>query len=173
MITPDGREIDDKVVLDLAQKGNLLDEIWKDPDLRGVQGAIIKKKFPNVPIPEIDMPLAMHSKFVKPLEDEVAKLRDERAQDVAQRALDQERAAVIRRGVISEDDVEEVTKLQSDKGIAKFETAAEHLALQRRAAPPRALPRGVEVVDFKEWFKNPAGKARDEAHKVISEFRRP
>lgn len=172
MITPDGREVDDSVVLALAQKGNLLDKLWEDPALRPVVAAVVKQKFPNVPIPEFDLEQKLQATYVKPLQDELTKLRDEQAADKAERAARAEREAVVRMGTIADEDVEEVVKLQNEKGIANFQTAAEHLALQRRAAPPRATQRGVDTSDYKKFFKDPTGTAREEAHKVISEFRR-
>ena len=167
---PDGTEVPESTLAEILAKGKLLDALHDDPQYRGQLLGLVKQKFPQARIPEIDTPLTIEKEIAAPIRKDVEEIKAQLTQDRLERQADAERRAMVGRGVIEEADIPEVEKLMADKGIGKFETAAEHFAMGKKIQPPRPTPTPFQTPNFKEFFKDPVGTARKEAYKVISEL---
>ena len=90
--------------------------------------------------------------------------------------LERRRSSVVKKGLASTDDMEEIEKVMLDKGITNHEVAAEYWSFMKQAAQP--TPTGYNPSPFKafnlaDYAKNPVAAARSEAAKALQELRGP
>lgn len=163
-----GYEIPDELMPEIV-KSKLVDALMANPENKQQILAMTKKQFPNAPIPEYDIPQQFQEKQVEPLRKQLAELTTKlEAREAADAARDEWAAAGV-----SPEDKPEVEKLMVEKGIAKVDTAAEHLKLQRQTAP-RSMPSPgltFQTTNLDAFFKDPKGAAMQEAERVIQELK--
>ena len=168
-LTPDARD-------ELAQ---LARELADNPDTREAFLRLTKKARPSLTIDAIDLKdevaarLEQASERVNQLE---GKLREREAID----NLERRRRDLIKNGKArSEEEIAEIEKIMLDKGITSHEAAADYWTWMRQAATPTPQTSfNRNVMDdsargtLKKFWANPAGAARDEAAKALTELRK-
>lgn len=136
---------------------------------------LVKKTDPTIPIPEVDVDEGIEAR-VKPLEEQIAALKDTNEKNQALLNLNTRRKPLKDKG-LSDAEIDAVEKFMVEKGIAKHETAYEFMQEQARVAKPSTPVGGIrqpmqmpEVVT-KEFFKSPTTEARKVASQVLSDIR--
>lgn len=135
---------------------------------------LTKQVKPDMTIPELEIEEYTHkavSKAEERVEQLEAKLREKDAMD----ELLKRRQSVIKKGLASEDNIDEIEKVMLDKGIANHETAAEYWAWMKQSAAPTPTgynPNTMAKFDLSKYWKNPVTGAREEAAKALAELRK-
>jgi len=135
---------------------------------------LTKQLKPEMTIPELEIE-EYTQKAVTKAEERVgqleAKLREKDAMD----DLLKRRQSVIRKGLASEDNIEEIEKVMLDKGIANHETAAEYWQWMKQSAAPTPTgynPNTMSKFDLSKYWKNPVTGAREEAARALADLRK-
>ena len=171
---PEGNEhADDRALLAEA--------LWNDPETRPDLEKIIKKKFPNAPIPSYEVR--------QEGEKTLAEMRKERAEFVKLAEAQQQANAVAtwRREImddpdlqIRQDEISAVEKLMQDELIGTHKAAARLYRAQQQVGAPRVEPGAPMEVpglggaggdEYKGILTDPLW-GRKKAHQVLNEFRR-
>lgn len=166
---PDGTEIPDTLVPQLHKAG-LMDELYKNPATKRQLLELVKTHKPDLPIPEIDQPKAFETETVQPLLKKMDDFRADLEKQRAEQAREREQTRALRAG-LTEADLPEVDKLMTEKKIADWDTAVEHLRMSQRLAVPRSMPSPLTLPSMEGLMANPQKWARDEAYKVVNELR--
>ena len=135
---------------------------------------LTKKAKPEMVIPELDIEektnehLSAANKRVEALESQLREreIREE---------LERRRSSVVKKGLASTDDMEEIEKVMLDKGITNHEVAAEYWQWMKQSAVPTPTgynPSTIAKFDLGKYYKNPVMAARDEASKALNELRK-
>jgi len=158
----------------VLQKSKLLDELYQDPKTRDETLRLIKAKYPDVRIPEIEV-----QDRVSQIEDKWEKRYEAREKVWQEREAKQSRAEAIEamtaKGVAPAE-VEAVEKLMVEGKIGDPAVAAEVFVTRRAAAAPRGAPQSFtfDMPNQKELFGTPSQRknwARREAARVLDEVR--
>lgn len=162
-----------QVPVEVLQKSQLLDALYQDPKTRDETLKLIKTKYPEVRIPEIEV-ADRFGAIEKRLEEREA----EREKKWAEREAQQTRAKAIeamRAKGVPDAEVPEVEKLMSEGQIGDPATAAELYVTRRAAATPRSAPSFTfDLPDQKELFGTASQRknwARKEAARALAELR--
>ena len=165
---------------------NLVNQLSKDPEARQMFQRYLKKKNPNVSIPEIDS----EDRMMKALGDEKAareKLEAKIAEDAIRERVEKDRASVIQKFNLSDDDIKAIEKrmVKSDDNPdplpPRYEWAAQLFLAERTPSTPTPAsfsPPGVYTMpDGKVWGKgigNAAALNRiamDEAYRAYADIK--
>jgi hypothetical protein len=146
----------------------------EDPKTRKAFLRLTKEVHPDLPVPELDMEEAVNvraSAAEKRVEDLEKQLR---SRDVREE-LAKRRNKLKETGMAqSDDEILEIEKLMTEKGIANHETAADYWRHMKQAAVP--TPGFQQPVmsrtDIKGYMKNPIGAARENAALALAELRK-
>jgi hypothetical protein len=157
-----------------AQKATLAAvgyRLFHNPEVSSAAKRLLMKADPKVKFPEIETQDAVESSLEK-RDKKIEELEQRLIQESAERNLAKRHDEARARGL----DPADVEKAIIERGIGKWETAMEFVELtQRAAAPtPASLNTGLSTVvpsEDKEFQKDPAKWANDEAHRVIDELR--
>ena len=137
------------------QKSKLMDELYQDPKTRDQVLGIIKTKYPEVRIPELevqDRVEKLEQRWEKRYEEREKTWQEREAKIARQEAIDAMKA----KGV-GDAEVEEVEKLMVEAKIGDPATAAEVFVTRRAAAAPRTRPDFTfDLPDQKELFGSPS-----------------
>ena len=90
--------------------------------------------------------------------------------------LEKIRHNVVKKGLVSEDEIPEIEKLMLEKKIADHETAAEHFRWMKQAAVPTPTgynPSAIRQFDLGKYWKDPRGAAQQEAVRAFADLRKP
>jgi hypothetical protein len=181
-------EVEEEALKPLKGAKELLDALAGDPKTRHHLMALIKTKNPDLPLPEVDVPMAMGAVF-----DERTKKLEERLEEMqrklAEKEVDQQVTSVItrernrlREAGHSAETINEIEKLMQEEGIVSY-AAAEALWEKRHPAPSPAIPDSgfsgtqwnfanpSEDADHELLLKNPKAFSQKAAAKVLSELR--
>lgn len=155
--------------LALLAKGLSQNQATRDEFLR-----LTKTANPELNIPEVDIPLKMQGMIDaerKQREALEAKIREQEVRD----QIKERREALMKDKKLSFEQVQEVEKLMTDKGIVNHDTAAEfYMSQQKVAAPTPSVGFGVNTVpkiDAKDFGGSIAQWSRNEAANLISDIR--
>ncbi len=155
------------------QKSKLMDELYQDPKTRDQVLGIIKTKYPDVRIPELevqDRVEKIEQKWEKRYEEREKTWQDREAKAARLEAIEQMKA----KGV-QETEVEEVEKLMVEAKIGDPATAAEVFVTRRAAAAPRTRPDFTfDLPDQKALFGSPSQRknwARKMAAQTLQDVR--
>jgi hypothetical protein len=151
----------------------LMKELADNPATRKEALRLTKKIRPNLPIPELEME-DYTEKAVSKAEERVmqleAKLREKDAVD----ELNKRRNSLVKKGLASEADIDEIEKLMLEKGMTNHETAAEYFDWMKQAAEPTPTgynPNVINKFDLSKYWKNPQQGARNEAAAALKDIR--
>lgn len=153
---------------------SLARQLAENPATRKEFLRLTKKAKPEMTIPELDIEeftTTQVSQANQRVEQMEAKLREKEAME----ELTKRRQTVVKKGLASEDDIEEIEKVMLEKGITNHESAAEYWQWMKQSAAP--TPSGfssntIDKFDLKKFWKNPVAGARDEASKALQELRK-
>jgi hypothetical protein len=161
-----------EAITELAALSKRLSE---DPATRKEFLRLTKKVHPDLPVPEIDMEEAVNNR-VRAAEEQVAKLQAQLKQREVREELSKRRNSLKEKGYAqSDDEILEIEKLMTEKGIANHETAADYWQKSRETAvpTPNGFPQPVmSRFDIKGYMKNPVGAARENAAAALAELRK-
>ena len=153
-----------------AHKAQLVDVLAANPKTRNKLLALVKEHNPDVRIPEVDMPQEIRDQAVKPLEDKIQALEAELTKDRVERRTAKDRATAMDMG-LREDELPEVDKVMTERGIGDYKTAAEFYSkVVKPVAAPRSAPPTLDMPNMKGLFSNTNQWARNEAYKVLAEI---
>ena len=135
---------------------------------------LAKEVNPDIPMPELEME-EMVNERTNAAEKRVADLENQlRAQQVRDE-LNRRRNRLKESGFAqTDDDILEIEKLMTEKGIANHETAADYWRHMKQAAVPTpGYPQPVmSRMDVKGYMKNPVAAARENAAAALAELRK-
>jgi multidrug resistance efflux pump len=153
----------------------LAQTLAENPDTRKDFLRMTRRVKPGMPIPELDIEdhtnraISASDSRVQALE---AKLRERDAIE----ELTKRRNSLVRKGLVKENEIDEVEKLMLQKGINNHESAAEYFEFMRQAAKPTPTgynPSAVKNLNLGAFWKDPKGAARNEAAAALADVRRP
>ena len=128
----------------------------------------------HLPVPEIEMEEAVNAR-ASVAEQKVAQLEAKLRQREVKDELNKRRNVLKEKGYVSSDDeILEIEKLMTEKGIANHETAADYWRHMKQAAVPTpGYPQPVmSRMDVKGYMKNPVAAARENAAAALAELRK-
>jgi DNA-binding protein H-NS len=135
---------------------------------------LAKEVNPDIPMPELEMEEMVNERTTA-AEKRVSDLENQlRAQQVRDE-LNRRRSKLKETGVAqTDDDILEIEKLMTEKGIANHETAADYWRHMKQAAVPTpGYPQPVmSRMDVKGYMKNPVAAARENAAAALAELRK-
>ena len=108
-------------------------------------------------------------------EQKVQQLEAKMRQQEVRQELNKRRNALKEKGYAqSDEEIQEIEKLMTEKGIANHETAADYWRFMRQSAVPTpGYPQPVmSRMDIKGYMKNPTGAARENAAAALAELRK-
>lgn len=156
------------------QLRKIAEGLANDPKTRAQYLRLIKQKFPNEVIPEIDLQDQIAA-FAKPHIDELAKMKQERLAEQVNRQIEDARRALKDQG-FSADDIKAIEKKMTEEKIPSHDTAAKYYKMERTMAAPTPAPGSLvnkmpipgkelkEAGGAKKW-------ARLEAEKAIADLK--
>ncbi len=146
----------------------------EDPKTRKSFLRLAKEVNPDLPVPELEMEEVVNQR-VSASEQRVADLEKQlRAREVRDE-LNRRRNKLKESGYVqSDDDILEIEKLMTEKGIANHETAADYWRhMKQSAVPTPGYPTPVmSRMDVKGYMKNPVAAARENAAAALAELRK-
>ncbi len=135
---------------------------------------LTKTANPELSIPEVDIPFKMQG-MIEAEQKKREELENKIRENEIRQQIKDRRADIIKTKGLSEDQVLEVEKMMTEKGIVNHETAADfYLSQQKSAAPtPSAFTGSQQVpkVDLKSFGGNINQWARNEANATIGDIR--
>lgn len=147
----------------------------EDPATRKQFLRLTKQVHPDLPVPEIEMEEAVNAR-ASVAEQKVAQLEAKLKQREIKDELSKRRNVLKEKGYVSSDDeILEIEKLMTEKGIANHETAADYWRHMKQSAvpTPSGFPTPVmSKFDIKGYMKNPVGAARENAAAALAELRK-
>ena len=146
----------------------------EDPATRKEYLKLAKKVMPDLPVPEIEMEEAVN-KRASVAEQKVEQLEAKLRQREVREELAKRRNALKEKGYAqSDEEIQEIEKLMTERGIANHETAADYWRFMRQSAVPTpGYPQPVmSRMDIKGYMKNPVGAARENAAAALAELRK-
>jgi hypothetical protein len=152
----------------------LMKELAENPATRKEALRLTKKVRPNLPIPELELEDYTEKKVTQ-AEDRVAQLEAKLKEKESLEELQKRRDRLIKKGLASEEDIEEIEKIMLEKKISDHETAAEYFDWMKQAAQPTPTgysPSPLKGFNLNEYWKNPVQGARNEAAKALQELRK-
>lgn len=147
----------------------------EDPATRKDFLRLTKRVHPDLPVPEIEMEEAVNQR-ASAAEQRVAQLEAKLKQREVRDELNKRRNMLKEKGYAqSDDEILEIEKLMTEKGIANHETAADYWRKSREASvpTPNGFPQPVmSKFDIQGYMKNPVGAARENAAAALMELRK-
>jgi hypothetical protein len=135
---------------------------------------LTKKMKPDLPIPELEIE-EYTSKAVEKQDARVQALEARLREKEAMEELQKRRNTLVKKGLASEDDVEQIEKVMLERGITNHDTAAEYWSWMKQAAEPTPSgynPNTLNKFDLNKYWKNPNAAARDEAARALADLRK-
>src|SRR5215475_521692 len=167
---PEVSDAEYRRLMQRAQVADLVEPIWDDPDLSKDAKRLLKRKYPNLQIPDYDL----EEKFEKRLEED--RKKKEEAENNTRRAKEEDTWKTERKRIqdeykYSDDDMTDLEKMMVDKNVANYEVAAEY----RKAKTPRPSKPTYDQgfwnhgkdEKFKQISQNPEGYAREQFLQAI------
>ena len=130
------REISDEeynYYQDRRQVADFVESIWNDPNLNREAKGLIKKKYPNLAIPDYDIEEKVEKRFAQE-----ARLRDEAKEAERKRAEDAKWQAARKRTKddygFTDEAMTKLEKLMVERGIGDYDVAATYMASKEPSA---------------------------------------
>lgn len=152
----------------------LLDSLLNDPETRKATMRLIKKKNPNMPLPEIDTEdaaAAILENERKEREKLEAKVRESEARE----SVRAKREEAVEKGWVGREEIPALEKFMTDNEIPSYEKAASLFKQAKRAEAAHVAERKsgdntLSMPDNKELYKNPTLWARQQASAAVDEI---
>lgn len=152
------------------QVADFVESIWNDPQLNTEAKALIKKKYPNLAIPEYDLEQRVTQRLN---EERTAREQAEaqRRQAEDKKKFDELRASTQKRYGFTDQAMENMEKMMVERNIGDYEVAAEYLASKEPKVSNATFQDQYWHHDKKpgwgEITKDPEGWARGEILKTL------
>ena len=153
----------------------LMQQLADTPETRKDILRLAKKVRPGLTVPELDIEENTNS-ALQQMRAENEALKAKFAQKEAQENLEKIRHNIVKKGLVSENEIPEVEKVMLEKRIADHESAAEHYNYMKQAAKPTPSgynPSAIRGFNLNAYWKNPQGAARQEAANALADLRKP
>ena len=165
-------DLSPEAIQELAALSKRLSE---DPATRKDFLRLTKKAHPDLAVPEIEIEEATNQR-VSAAEQRVQELEQKLRQKEVREELSKRRDSLKKAGrVQTDEEILEIEKLMTEKGIANHETAADYWQWMKQTAEPTSngYPQPVmSRLDVKGYMKNPVGAARENAAAALAELRK-
>jgi len=159
------------------QKDQLLESLegfYNDPEVGPQVQELIEKKF-NVTDPQLAAS-RRHRAEVEELRTQLQTLESKTQEKEIRNRIDSDKSRAQQQYKLSDEEMQEVSKLMIESGIGSYEKAADYYRLSKQAAIPTSnkiaehssltLPGDIEL------FKDRNAWARKEAYKAVNEIER-
>lgn len=149
-------------------------KLAENPETRKDFLRLTKKAKPDMTIPELEIEDYTH-KAVSAQNERVAQLEAKLREKEAMEELQARRAKIVKKGLATEGDMDEIEKVMLDKGITNHEAAAEYWSWMKQSAQPTPSgysPSAINKFDLSKYWKNPVTGARDEAARALADLRK-
>ena len=153
----------------------LMQQLADTPETRKDILRLTRKIRPGLNVPELDIEDNTNS-AISQMRAENEAIRAKLQQKEAVENLEKIRHNVVKKGLVSEDEIPEIEKLMLEKKIADHETAAEHFRWMKQAAVPTPTgynPSAIRQFDLGKYWKDPRGAAQQEAVRAFADLRKP
>ena len=153
----------------------LMQQLADTPETRKDILRLTKKIRPGLNVPELEIEDHTNS-ALQQMRAENEAIRAKLQQKEAVENLEKIRHSVVKKGLVSEDEIPEIEKLMLEKKIADHETAAEHFRWMKQAAVPTPTgynPSAIRQFDLGKYWKDPRGAAQQEAVRAFADLRKP
>jgi len=153
----------------------LMQQLADTPETRKDILRLTKKIRPGLNVPELEIEDNTNS-ALQQMRAENEAIRAKLQQKEAVENLEKIRHNVVKKGLVSEDEIPEIEKLMLEKKIADHETAAEHFRWMKQAAVPTPTgynPSAIRQFDLGKYWKDPRGAAQQEAVRAFADLRKP
>ena len=153
----------------------LMQQLADTPETRKDILRLTKKIRPGLNVPELEIEDNTNS-TLQQMRAENEAIRAKLQQKEAVENLEKIRHNVVKKGLVSEDEIPEIEKLMLEKKIADHETAAEHFRWMKQAAVPTPTgynPSAIRQFDLGKYWKDPRGAAQQEAVRAFADLRKP
>lgn len=153
----------------------LMQQLADTPETRKDILRLTKKIRPGLNVPELEIEDNTNS-ALQQMRAENEAIRAKLQQKEAVENLEKIRHNVVKKGLVSEDEIPEIEKLMLEKKIADHETAAEHYRWMKQAAVPTPTgynPSAIRQFDLGKYWKDPRGAAQQEAVRAFADLRKP
>jgi len=150
---------DSNELMQALQKSKLMDTLHADPRTHRKILEAIKEVQPELSVPEIDA-----AKYVEPQLEQMRRENLEVRAELAKSRIKEQYG-------MSDQELVDTFTMMKDEGIARVDHAVELQRARESQRPRNAGQRPIELPNVAQLFSNPAQFARDEAAKVIQEFR--
>ena len=153
----------------------LMQQLADTPETRKDILRLTKKIRPGLNVPELEIEDHTNS-ALQQMRAENDAIRAKLQQKEAVENLEKIRHGMVKKGLVSEDEIPEIEKLMLEKKIADHETAAEHFRWMKQAAVPTPTgynPSAIRQFDLGKYWKDPRGAAQQEAVRAFADLRKP
>lgn len=152
-----------------AQVADFVESIYNDPQLNREAKALIKKKYPNIQIPDYDLMNQVEQRFEQERQSREEEKRTQREAE-EQREYEQTRSATQKRYGFTDEAMTDLEKMMVERNIGDYEVAATYRATQN-PSPSEALDdqrwNHSKQEGFKEIAADPEGWGKMEIMKAL------
>ena len=156
-----------------AQVADFVEGIYNDPQLNREAKALIKKKYPNLQIPDYDLMNQVEQRFEQERQEREVEKRAQREAE-EQREYEQTRSATQKRYGFTDEAMNDLEKMMVERNIGDYEVAATFRA-QQNPSPSEALDdqrwNHSKQEGFKEIAADPEGWGKMEIMKALGRDR--
>lgn len=146
-----------------------------DPKLRKKFMELVKAVNPDAPVPELELDSRL-DEVREAANKRVAEMEAKLAEKEAREKWAELRAAPVKKGLVSESEMEDLEKYMKDNGFnaTQYEQAARLRKLEQNIAEPTPSAFGAQKVlpTDADLRKDPRGFAQRTAHAMIADFKR-
>lgn len=152
------------------QVADFVESIYNDPQLTREAKALIKKKYPNLQIPDYDVEARVEERLTKEREEREKERREERER-TEQTNFQNLRKQTQEKYGFTDDAMTELEKMMVERNVGDYEVAAQYMASQNPKPSEATFSDGrwnhTQAPGFAEIAKDPEGWARGEILKSL------
>ena len=152
-----------------AQIADFVEPVYNDPALSREAKALLKKKYPNLSIPDYDLMNQVEQRLA---EERQSREEEKRAQreEAEQREYEQTRSATQKKYVFTDEAMSDLEKMMVERNIGDYEVAASYRASQT-PSPSEGFDDRLwhhdKQENFKEIAADPEGWGKMEIMKAL------
>lgn len=167
------QQISDEEYARLKQRDNLasfIEGIYNDPQLNREAKALIKKKYPNVAIPDYDILQQVDQRFAAEKQEREQE-RQQRQQAEEDARFNEQREAIKQKYGFTDEGMADLEKFMVDNNVGSYEVAASYKASQNPKPSDAAFDdqrwNHSKQEGFKEMVADPEAWGRNEIMKAL------
>lgn len=148
----------------------VIQSVWDDPSLNREAKALLKKKFPNVQIPDYDIMQQVDQRFAQEREERERR-ESERRQQEEEAQYNEKRSATQKKYGYTEEGMTDLEKFMLERNIGDYEVAASYHTAQNPKPSDAAIDdmrwNHSKQEGFKEIVADPEAWGRAEIMKAL------